>query len=539
MVRIRCVLLALVFLSSAIAVSGFFSPYENETPRVRILQASYTININVTVVDNFGRNISGATIHIRDNTTSWGPTNDSGYWEIRGLADDVTEYRLYAEKVDYLTDADLVVPVAGNQTYNVTLRIIGGTILGTVISQTGFITGANVTIFDPYLNLTADVSSTDGTYTLSGVPGGTHSVIASAVGYSPMSKTVSITPGEAAQLNFILIPLPGTISGFVFDAASLNPLINATVSVNLTDRTTAVQTGIDGSYLIPDLPEGTYVVVASKEGYYPVPQSGVVVTKDNSTENINFTLVEKPTAIYGTVKSGALLLRLVNISVVGTAWFNVSDTSGSYRIENVTAGTYNVSAARDGYVTILIENVEIPVGGTVELDIDLVALPGAVLIGTVVDSLNPDEALYNVVVTIFISDNQQRTELTDPLGHFGFTELAAGTYTVQLVLSGYRPLEFRNVVVKENETTNVTFKMEPLREGFQGFIFGFDLAHSMMIIALFITILILAVAVYLKYRTFQTPETAPAVYDQEEAEAEKKEETDAVEGDKKQEGNGL
>jgi uncharacterized membrane protein len=90
-------------------------------------------------------------------------------------------------------------------------------------------------------------------------------------------------------------------------------------------------------------------------------------------------------------------------------------------------------------------------------------------------------------------------------------------------------MEVRNVAVKENGTTNVTFYMEPLRKGFEGFIFGFDLAHSMMIIALFITIMILAVAVYLRYRTFQTPESAPAVYDQEEEAAEKKEDTDTGE----------
>jgi hypothetical protein len=301
------------------------------------------------------------------------------------------------------------------------------------------------------------------------------------------------------------------------------PLGNATVSVNMTDRTITVQTGIDGHYVIPDLPEQTYEVVASMEGYNTVSLAGIVVTKDNTTENVNFTLSEKPTLLFGTVKSGALLLRLVNISLVGTSWYNISDTGGNYRIENVTAGTYNLSAARDGYVTMVIADVIIPVGGTVDLDIDLVALPGAVLIGKVVDRHSPDTPLYNVIVTIFIGDTQQRTEFTDPLGHFGFTELAAGNYTLQFEVSGYRPLEIRNVAVKENETTNMTFTMEPLRKGFEGFIFGFDLAHSMMILALFFTIVILAVAVYLRYRTFQTPESAPAVYDQEEELEEKKE----------------
>jgi hypothetical protein len=52
------------------------------------------------------------------------------------------------------------------------------------------------------------------------------------------------------------------------------------------------------------------------------------------------------------------------------------------------------------------------------------------------------------------------------------------------------------------------------------------MAHSMMILALFLTIIMLAIAVYLRIRTFQAPESAPAVYDQaEEEEAEEKKES--------------
>jgi uncharacterized membrane protein YvbJ len=47
------------------------------------------------------------------------------------------------------------------------------------------------------------------------------------------------------------------------------------------------------------------------------------------------------------------------------------------------------------------------------------------------------------------------------------------------------------------------------------------MAHSMMILALFLTIVILAMAVYLRIRSFQAPETAPAVYDQAEEEEDK------------------
>ncbi|MBU1914700.1 MAG: carboxypeptidase-like regulatory domain-containing protein, partial [Candidatus Thermoplasmatota archaeon] len=111
---------------------------------------------------------------------------------------------------------------------------------------------------------------------------------------------------------------------------------------------------------------------------------------------------------------------------------------------------------------------------------------------------------------------------TNVNGEFVFPGLIEGNYTVQFEKEGYRPLEIGHLEVRENDTTNHRFLMNPLKRGVgEGFIFGFDMAHSMMILALFLTIVILAVAVYLRIRTFQAPESAPAVYDEAEEEVEK------------------
>jgi uncharacterized membrane protein len=139
-------------------------------------------------------------------------------------------------------------------------------------------------------------------------------------------------------------------------------------------------------------------------------------------------------------------------------------------------------------------------------------------------------------VTIKISETEQRSTITNAFGMFEFTQLVAGNYTLQFVLSGFKPMEIRNVAVQAEGITNQTFYMEPVRKGFEGFIFGFDLGHSMMILALFMTIVILAIAVYLRIRTFQAPETAPAVYDQEEEELAEGEEGPETKAQEKAEG---
>ncbi|HUS56961.1 MAG TPA: carboxypeptidase-like regulatory domain-containing protein, partial [Thermoplasmata archaeon] len=126
--------------------------------------------------------------------------------------------------------------------------------------------------------------------------------------------------------------------------------------------------------------------------------------------------------------------------------------------------------------------------------------------------------LSGVLVTIV---GTQRSTLTNINGEFTFTGLTSGNYTVLFVHDGFKPMEIGPVVITQESTEGLdNVLLEPVSEEFGGFIFGFDLAHSMMILALFLTIVILALAVVLRIRTFETPENAPAIFDDEDLEEE-------------------
>lgn len=514
--------MALLVLTTAISSLFFTEPAARYVPlKAGIADAWFTVEINVTVADEVGRPIYSANVGIRDNSSSPWSTNTEGYVVITGLADNATFYTLWANKSGYLNSLDTDVYVTPNQTTNVTLVITGGMIYGIVTSPLGLIQDAIVSV--PTLGYVSNVSSTDGTYTLEGVPSGSYSVVASSIGYGPAQNSTSVAAGKNTRLDFVLYSLLGQISGFVFHASTGSPLNDTNVSVSLSNTTTTVTNGADGSYLIPNLPAGTYTVTATKDGFFTGTLTGIVVVRGNFTENVNFSLTEKPTKIFGTVKSGTYLQPNVNVSVVSTTSYNLSNVEGDYSIENLTAGTYTLSAQLEGYALALIQNVVLPVGGQVRVDIELVALPGAMVRGDVLAS-DSGEPLISVSVTIIGPDGKQWSKETNFKGQFEFTMLTDGNYTLQFQMTGYRPLEVSKVVVRSDVISNDTYYLEPVRQGFTGFIFGFDLAHSMMILALFVTIMILAVAVYLRIRTFQTPENAPAVYDQaEEEEAEGKE----------------
>ncbi|MGQ9588402.1 MAG: carboxypeptidase regulatory-like domain-containing protein [Thermoplasmata archaeon] len=527
---------ALTLVVTALLMSLFFaaspapSPERRQVTDVRIL-GSATAAINATVVDEADRKMAGAVVEIANVTRTWPNTDSNGTVLIAGLwADDSgTSYVLWANKSGYRDSAPAVLKMMPITTTNVTLRITGGTILGVVRDDSGPINGATVSISALGYSNTTDA---DGKYRLSGIPAGTHDVTATAPGYDSKTEIVVMPVGGILSKDFLLKSQTGAISGYVLINVTLEPLEGANVSVKVGDSTITVVTDSNGSYVIRDLPAGKYTITVYRDGFYPNTASGVVVTRGNETRYQNITLIEKPTRLYGVVKSGTLLLVGVTISVLGTEYRNVSDYEGNYEIRNITAGTYVVNAVLSGYLPANITNVLIPRGGEVKLDIILTALPGSQLRGTIMAG-DTDRVLSGVYITIVNQNGESKSTQSNIEGEFEITGLTVGNYTLHVEFSGYRPLEVNGIPIGEGVTYR-NFTLEPLRESFGGFIFGFDLAHSMMILALFLTIVILAVAVYLRIRTFQAPETAPAIYDQAEEEEEKE-----VKKEKKEDSDGF
>lgn len=500
-----------LFALSAVGYSlGPHTVIDGDVP-ASMLQTPGTGTVNVTVTDDVGRPLQDAVVTIVGLPGEWRtkPDGNVSIAEIPANASGVI-YSVAGNKTKYENGSDFVT-VYENKTTNKTIVLRAGIITGTVSDTSG--RHFNATISISAISMTTWASESDGSFEMRGVPGGTHSVTAASTGYVSQTKDVYLPVGDFVLLNFILVSQNGSISGHVYNAASEAPVANVSVSVLIGSVTVSVLTDIAGSYNISSVPEGTYGVTASKQGFFPETITNVVVTRGNRTENVDFRIQERPTTLTGVVRSGTLLLVGVNVTLEGTAYYNISGADGSYMISNLTAGTYNVVAIKTGYQTKTVVDLKIESGTDTLLNIDLVGLPGAILRG-VVYLLDTDDPLTNVQVTITDLQPQPRSTSTNINGEFEFTGLQAGNYTIRLEKTGYRPLEISMIDVAIGKPANLTLELVPLREGFEGFIFGFDMAHSMMILALFLTIVILAVAVYLRMRSFQTPGSAPAVYDE-------------------------
>jgi hypothetical protein len=478
----------------------------------------YTGAIWANVTSDINRSIPSATVYILSNETWW-TTNSSGSVLIAGLLADTngTEYTLWADAAGYHPSPLIdVVVTPGNTTY-LNLTVGGGVIIGTVTEGGDPIARANVSITELAMNTS---TGEDGSYRLDGIKAGTYTVNASAPNHEPSLKIVTVPVGGTVALYFSLPALTGGISGAVLHTETLEPLEKVNVSVVVGILTITVSSGLDGTYTLPSLPAGTYSLTASLEGFNASIVTDVVVESGAITEEVDILLEEKITRLWGIVKAGTVLLVGANVSIAGTDYYGESSIEGAYEIVGLPAGVYTVTASLQGYNNVTVLEVEIRRGFELQLNFNLTGLPGA-LYGVVVDAVTGNHLAGVTVVVLPL-----REAITNTNGEFQFTGLPADEYIVRFTLEGYQPKEIGPVETTLDETTELGHvELEPIRESFGGFIFGFDLAHSMMILALFLTIVILAFAVVLRIRTFEAPDNAPAVYDEldeEEADGEEK-----------------
>lgn len=507
--------------------------------KARTMQAWPSGTIIVNVTDEVGNMIANATVWTTGNGISRQDKTDSnGSVTISMLPadDNVTNgltYLLNASMPDYRDSNNEQQNVSENWTEHLTLIIFGGSINGNVLTAFGStlapVEGANVSIETKSLWYSTTTLPVTGFYQLIGIPAGTYLITASASGYELNQTVIAMPLGGRITLNPVLTSQTGWISGHVYHSTLRTVLNNTNVSARLGSITITAISESDGSYEIGNLTAGTYTMTAEREGFLSTTIADVVVTRGVRKDGVDFNLTEKPTRLYGVVRSGTRLLVGANVSVVGTSTFNLSGPDGNYEIGNLTAGIYTVSASSPGYETATIADVVMPEGGTIQLNINLTGLPGALISGVVLDA-DTGMPLANVLVTIVDIDPPRAGVATDINGAYGLPGLDPGNYTVRFEKTGYRPVEISNINVTKDGQTVQNLEMTPLRNGFEGFIPGFDIPHSMMLMALCLTIIIFALAVYLRHRSFETPESAPAIYDQAEEEEAEKETTVDGEG---------
>ena len=181
----------------------------------------------------------------------------------------------------YLTEElpEVFGSVSGNVSYYDSLDLELTGIVGANIELAGgSYIFANTTTTSGELDL-------EGDFILTNVPAGTYALNVVADGYDNYSESIEVTAGGDTPVEVVfLTEVPGSISGSVVIFGTDTAIEGATVTATLAGSSTyifssSVVTDIAGSFLIEQLPVGTYDLAVSAEGYTSSSVSAIPVTE--------------------------------------------------------------------------------------------------------------------------------------------------------------------------------------------------------------------------------------------------------------------
>lgn len=188
--------------------------------------------------------------------------------------------------------------------------------------------------------------SEDGTFKVTGILPGKYEVIARGPGLlAPAPQLVEIKANQTASITFAT-PRSGKIVGRVSSLATSQPIAGAYVYLYdpVSNETLSSSTDAEGNYAIERVRPGVTRIVCRQRGYALAARFDVVV-EAGETAIVDFLLTPGGT-ISGRVK-GRLAQRAYNSSLQVAANGNLNMAAyvradGSYRIENLPPGVYNV-----------------------------------------------------------------------------------------------------------------------------------------------------------------------------------------------------
>lgn len=460
----------------------------NDDP-VDISQVYETPTAKGRIVLPSGSGLSYSDIYVRvEETGNQYQVASDGTWVISGLEEGVG-YTLYFQDEPFLdiSSRDLARDGGGHHGHyggrkdNVYGSKGEGTDNGIVqIKKTASVSGCVTTSdnssllgIDVYVPGTSYMAKTaeDGSFTLSGLPDGQYSIVASKYGYitaysEPFTVITSaeedtlITLGS--ELN--LIPGTGTVQGsIVYEGSTSSTSRPASIYLQKEDDPSVGQTVMsdeNGLYNAGGLVPGVYTITVTPSSYYTVAtRTGIEVDAAIVTVVDPIVLTANGGSFKGTVTThdaktvtGASIL-LTSLSGSQSYYTGVS-SDGSFTISNVVPGNYRYTVTLDGYEPY---EGQAAISAATSFEINAVLQAG---LGAVSGKVFLEGAdIYSGITVTLVSlrdGSISYTTTTRDDGSFDITGIKeAGSYQVRVSLQGYVSNNSQTVSVKTGQVATV------------------------------------------------------------------------------------
>jgi thermitase len=253
---------------------------------------------------------------------------------------------------------------------------------------------------------------------------------------------------NAAQAVGSVPVLPGSITGQVTDAEDGSAISGTEVS----DGIRTALTDAAGQYTINDVPPGSYQVVASKEGYETSSLTVNVLSGTTSVADFSLTQTIVPGSITGSVTDGEDNSPIVGATVTDGTRTTTTDATGKYTIADVSPGSYEVTASREGYQTSS-STVDVLSGSNAVVDF---SLNEVIVLGSITGSVT-DAKDGSPVAGATVSDGV-RTATTDATGKYTIADVPSGSYEVTASKEGYESMT-SGVTVTSGAISEMNFSL--------------------------------------------------------------------------------
>ena len=405
-------------------------------------------------------------------------TRSDGRFEVKGLSEG--DYALSVAKDGYAGQSVEPVRIRADTASSVELTLAAGaSIRGSVFRPDG--SGAEGYAVravpsgsrrpGPAVGGNLVTTPADGSFSISGLRPGESYDLVILTRDRPATRREGV--GAPADGLEIVLPSPGRISGRVVDAQTQSPVADFQVSFQpdrssggggfgpggggrgggggragfmaaLAGRGRQALHSDDGSFVLDDVPAGTWEVVTQAEGYQTARIGGITLEEGGKRDGVDVRL-RRGAGIQGQIldaNSGqpildvAITLRRPGGAAAPTLAGDAdarTDSDGRYTVGGLAAGSYTVMARHPDYAdgSTLVDVKDAPVSA------DLRLTPGGSVGGTVLSEANAP--LPGATVTLGAGGGGfgrggafggGQTTMSDDAGHFEFTHVTAGRYAV-------------------------------------------------------------------------------------------------------------
>ncbi|MDH5640793.1 MAG: carboxypeptidase-like regulatory domain-containing protein, partial [Nitrospira sp.] len=319
----------------------------------------------------------------------------------------------------------------------------------------------------------------DGRYSVGGLPDGEWGIEVTAEGFAPATGSLSIK-GAPETMDFTLAGA-SSITGRMLDASG-NPVAGADiVAINHKDGTymaykfmpdaarfigrisggIGVKTDSEGRFVLGDLPEGKYLLVANKDAIGKADKDNIDLGKGEEKDIGDLQVAGRGSLVVRVTEDGAPVSGLqvsltagMGIRMPGSGNSEITDSSGTARFKDVEGGKYIVRTERDPQMLDADirarRTIEIVSGREESYELELRPRDGIRLHGKL--TMN-GEAKFSTVILRGVGDISDVIRDTKPEagGLYEFTGLRPGTYRVS-ARTGNRALAATfEVTLIENE----------------------------------------------------------------------------------------